>query len=311
MKIVFFGSSRSSLHCLQLLSSAGLAVKLIITQPDRKAGRGNKITQNPLKQYALENNTPILQPHKIRKNPETLEKIKQIKPDLNVIVSYGQFIPSSIIYLPKYNSINLHFSLLPKYRGASPVQWAILKGEEKTGVSIFELNKNMDEGPVYSQKEVPIQADENTAELESRLAHIGAELLITTINKIPTLKLRPQDHAKATYAPLIKKQDGKICWENNTISIHRQVRAFYPWPSTFTFLHDKRLIIIKGKPFGKNSGLNYQPGEIIEIKRMGIKVGCGDAYSYLIEELQPENKKEMSAYAFSLGAKLQTGDIFS
>jgi len=297
MKIVFFGSSRSSLHCLQLLSSAGLAAELIITQPDRKAGRGKKITHNPLKKYALKNNTPILQPYKIRKNPEALEKIKQIKPDLNVIVSYGQFIPSSIIYLPKYNSINLHFSLLPKYRGASPVQWAILKGEEKTGVSIFELNKNMDEGPVYSQK--------------SRLAHIGAELLITTINKIPRLKLRPQDHAKATYAPLIKKQDGKICWENNAISIHRQARAFYPWPSSFTFLQDKRLKIIKGKPFDKKSGLNYQPGEIIEINRMGIKVCCGDSNSYLIEKLQPENKKEMSAYAFSLGAKLQTRDIFS
>jgi len=311
MKIVFFGSSQSSLHSFQLLSSVGLAVELIITQPDRKAGRGKKITQNPLKKYALENNTPILQPHKIRKNPEVLEKLQQIKPDLNVIVSYGQFIPSSIIYLPKYNSINLHFSLLPKYRGASPVQWAILKGEEKTGVSIFELNKNMDEGPVYSQKEVPIQADENAAELESRLAHIGAELLITTINKIPVLKLRPQDHSKATYAPLIKKQMGKICWENSGISIHRQYRAFYSWPSTFTFLQDKRLKIIKGKPFDKKSGLNYQPGEIIEINRMGIKVCCGDSNSYLIEELQPENKKEMSAYAYSLGAKLQTGDIFS
>jgi len=249
MKIVFFGSSRSSLLCLQLLSSAGLAVESIITQPDRKAGRGKKITQNPLKKYSLENNTPILQPHKIRKNPEVLEKLKQIKPDLNVIVSYGQFIPSSIIYLPKYNSINLHFSLLPKYRGASPVQWAILNGEEKTGVSIFELNTKMDEGPVYSQKEIPIQIDENAAELESRLAHIGAELLITTIDKIPGLNLQPQDHSKATYAPLIKKQDGRICWENSGISIHRQARAFYSWPSAFTFLHDKRLKIIKGKPY--------------------------------------------------------------
>jgi len=311
MKIVFFGSSRSSLLCLQLLSSAGLAVESIITQPDRKAGRGKKITQNPLKKYSLENNTPILQPHKIRKNPEVLEKLKQIKPDLNVIVSYGQFIPSSIIYLPKYNSINLHFSLLPKYRGASPVQWAILNGEEKTGVSIFELNKKMDEGPVYSQKEILIQIDENAAELESRLAHIGAELLITTINKIPGLNLQPQDHAKATYAPLIKKQDGRICWENSGISIHRQARAYYSWPSTFTFLHDKRLKIIKGKPFDKKSGPNYQPGEIIEINRMGIKVCCGESNSYLIEKLQPENKKEMAAYAFSLGAKLQTGDIFS
>lgn len=310
MKIVFFGSSLSSLLCLQSLSIAGLAVKLIITQPDRKAGRGKKITQNPLKKYSLENSIPILQPHKIRKNPEVLEKLKQIKPDLNVIVSYGQFLPSSIIYLPKYNSINLHFSYLPKYRGASPVQWAILKGEEKTGVSIFELNKNMDEGPVYSQKEVPIQADENAAELESRLAHIGAKLLIKTISKIPSLKLQPQDHSKATYASLLKKQDGKICWENSSISIHRQTRAFYPWPSTFTFLQDNRLKIIKGKPFDKRSELNYQPGEIIEINKNGIKVCCGDSNSYLIELLQPENKKVMSAYFYSLGAKLQTGDIF-
>jgi len=311
MKIVFFGSPVLALPSLKKLLETDHSIDLIITQPDRPSGRGKKLMPCPVKKTALDLNIPYYQPLKIRKDEIALDKIKEIEPDLNVVVAYGQIIPSSIIYLPRYNSLNVHFSLLPKYRGASPVQKALLDGEAKTGITIFELNEKMDEGDILVQEEVNIFPDEDAAELEARLAQKGADLLIKAIAQIDKLKHRKQDHSQATYAPKIMKEDGKIDWTKNSLYIERQVRAFTPWPSAYAFLKDIRIKIHRGIKIEKEAPPGSSAGEISGIKKEGIEVCCGDGSIYLIESLQPENRKRMDAYAFSLGAEIKPGDIFA
>lgn len=311
MKIVFFGSPVLALPSLKKLLETDHSIDLIITQPDRPSGRGKKLKPCPVKKTALDLNIPYYQPLKIRKDEIALDKIKEIEPDLNVVVAYGQIIPSSIIYLPRYNSLNVHFSLLPKYRGASPVQKALLDGEAKTGITIFELNEKMDEGDILVQEEVNVFPDENAADLEARLAQKGADLLIKAIAQIDKLKHRKQDHSQATYAPKIRKEDGKIDWTKNSLYIERRVRAFTPWPSAYAFLKDIRIKIHKGRKIEKEAPPGSSAGEISGIKKEGIEVCCGEGSIYLIESLQPENRKCMDAYAFSLGAEIKPGDIFA
>ena len=310
MKIIFFGSPESAVYSLKKICESNHHVALIITQPDKPAGRGKKLAPSPVKRFAEAEGIPVFQPAKIRKDPQALEKIKQIDPDINVVVAYGQIIPSSIIYYPKHNSINLHFSLLPKYRGASPVHWSILNGEDKTGVTIFELNEKMDEGDILTQQEFPIPLGEYAHDLEFKLAAIGAELLCRTIDRIETVPHIQQDHSLATYAPLLKKEDGKIDWTESAAEIDRKIRAFTPWPSAYSFLGQKRIKIIKGE-IREERGQNLTPGEICGVHPSGIQVCCGRNGIYLIQELQPEGKKTMSAYAFSLGSRIKPGDIFS
>lgn len=311
MKIVFFGSPVLALPFLKKLLETDHSIDLIITQPDRPSGRGKKLIPCPVKKTALDLNIPYYQPLKIRKDKIALDKIKEIEPDLNVVVAYGQIIPSSIIYLPRYNSLNVHFSLLPKYRGASPVQKALLDGEAKTGITIFELNEKMDEGDILVQEEVNVFPDENAADLEARLAQKGADLLIKAIAQIDKLKHRKQDHSQATYAPKIRKEDGKIDWTKNSLYIERRVRAFTPWPSAYAFLKDIRIKIHRGRKIEKEAPPGFSAGKISGIKKEGIEVCCGEGSIYLIESLQPENRKRMDAYAFSLGAEIKPGDIFA
>ena len=310
MNLVFFGSSITSLLVLKKIILAGHQVRLIITQPDRTSGRGNILSLSPVKIYALDHDIPIIQPSKIRKSLSSLAALEEIMPELNVIVAYGQIIPDSIIYLPKYNSINLHFSLLPKYRGASPVQWAILNGEKVTGISIIELEKKMDSGPLLAKQEVNILPGENAPGLESRLAQLGADLIIDTIARIKAVVHQPQDHTNASYAPLIQKNDGRIKWEKNAVWIDQQIRAFCAWPTSFTFYAGKRIKILRGKYEEISECVGLDPGTIKDINNSGIQVCCGNRSVFLIEELQPENKKPMNAYAFSLGANIKPGDRF-
>ncbi len=309
MKIVFFGSPDSAVYSLKKILEEGHRIELIITQPDKPAGRGKKLTVSPVKRFAQTFNIPVYQPAKIRKDPIALEKLKEIDPDINVVVAYGQIIPASLIYLPRYNSINLHFSLLPKYRGASPVHWNILNGEKNTGVTIFELNEKMDEGDILAKRELEILLGEYAHELEVRLAEIGTELLCKTIDQIDSIPHTKQDHSQATFAPLLKKEDGRIDWTKSAVEIDRKIRAFTPWPSAYTFLNQKRMKIIRGKRQDcRTQGL--VPGEIRGVNKTGIRVSCGQNSMYLIEELQPEGKKVMNAYAFTLGTQISPGAKF-
>ncbi|MCD6515869.1 MAG: methionyl-tRNA formyltransferase [Candidatus Aminicenantes bacterium] len=310
MNIVFFGSPQTAIPSLKALLKAGHSVPLVITQPDRPSGRGRNLKPCPVKKFAEKNKIPVLQPAKIRKDKECFNALKKINPDINVVAAYGQIIPSEIIYLPRYDSINIHFSYLPKYRGASPVQWALLNGEKKTGITLFRLNEKMDQGDILARKSVWIRQDENSMELEERLAEMSAPFLVETLSKIGTILPEPQDHTKATYAPLISKQDGRIKWEKTAESIYNQVRAFFPWPSSFTFFDKKRMKIIKTNDLNQKAETPVSPGEITNIDEKGITVGCGGNTLLLIEKLQPENKKAMSAHSFSLGARIKPGDTF-
>ena len=311
MKIVFFGSPASALPSLKKILDAGHSVELVVTQPDKPTGRGKKLSPCPVKKMALELGIPVHQPLRIKKDPAVLEKLREIQPEMNVVVAYGQIIPSSIIYFPRHNSWNVHFSLLPLYRGASPVQWALLNGEVKTGVTIIELNEKMDEGDILSQEEADILPEENAAELEARLAQIGAELLIQTIDRIERITPRKQDHSLASYASKLSKDHGRIDWGKNASHIERQIRAFTPWPSTYAFFREKRVKILTGKNTGKQAPPSSFPGEILHIGKDGIQVCCGEESVFLIDGIQPENRNAMEAYAFSLGGRIKSGETFS
>jgi len=308
MRIVFFGSPRAALPSLERLLEAGHSVGLVITQPDRPAGRGKEPTPPPAKEAALSHGIPVLQPEKIRQDAGAGEAIRNAAPDIIVVVAYGQIIPASIINFPRHHSVNVHFSLLPKYRGAAPVQWAILNGERRTGVSIFELNDKMDEGDILDQLEVDILPRENARDLEDRLARLGAARLVRTLDRIDELPHRPQDHALATLAPRLRKDQGRVGWANDADSIDRLVRAFTPWPGAFTFLHGQRLIIRSGS-LPPVSDPSTEPGRVVALLREGIVVGCGGGSAYLIERLQRENKKEMAAADFLRGTRLAAGEM--
>lgn len=309
MRIVFFGSPAAALPSLEKLLEAGHTIELAITQPDKPSGRGKTPASPPVKEFALKQGIPILQPIKIRQDENALEAIKKINPDINVVVAYGQIIPAGIIYLPRFKSINVHFSLLPKYRGAAPVEWAILNGEGKTGVTIFELNEKMDEGDVLSSEEVEIRPREYAWELETRLAHIGATLLLKTLEGIEDIRHFPQDHSQASYAPRLKKEQGKIDWTKDALSIDRMVRAFTPWPGAFTFFKGQRIIIHAGQRM-IDSGVGRLPGQILEIKKEGIALCCGNGSIFLVERLQRENKKAMETAVFLRGTRIEPGDFF-
>ena len=312
MKIVFFGSPSSALPSLDRIIEDGHTVELVVTQPDKPSGRGQALKFSPVKKWALDGGCPLVQPKKIRKDPNVLNRITEIQPDLNVVVAYGQIIPASITDLPRYNTINLHFSLLPKYRGASPIQWAILNGDKETGITIFELNEKMDEGEILTQKQMDIHPEENALALQARLAQTGAELLSSTMAIIDKVQHKRQDHSKATYAPKIKKEDGRIDWNQNSFRIERMLRAFFPWPTVYTFFGHTRLKIVKGKPIDlRDVETPFSPGEILAVHKEGIEIACGQSSAFLIESLQPENKRIMEAYAYSLGVNIHPGKKFN
>jgi methionyl-tRNA formyltransferase len=308
VKVVFFGSPEAALPSLQRLLSAGHSVGLVVTQPDKPAGRGRKLKPCPVKAFAEERSIPVISPLKIRRDETVLGRIGGAGPDVQVVVAYGQIIPGPIIDFPPHKTLNVHFSLLPKYRGAAPVQWTVLNGDPVTGVTIIELNEKMDEGDILASVRTDVGPRETAAELESRLAEMGAGLLLDTLENIGTAVRRPQDHAQATLAPKIRKEDGLVDWTADAGSVDRKVRAFAPRPGAFTFLRGRRLEIHRGRPLECRGG-ETRPGEVVAADKAGLSVACGDGGVYLVEELQPEGKNRMTAFAFSLGVKSLTGDV--
>jgi methionyl-tRNA formyltransferase len=307
MKIVFFGSPAAALPSLEALLAAGHSVELVVTQPDKPAGRGRKSKPSAVKVFALGRGIPVIEPVKVRTDASALERARAAGPDVNVVVAYGQIIPRDLHYFPRFHSLNVHFSVLPKYRGAAPVQWAVLNGDPETGVTIIELNDRMDEGDILAVKRVPIGPEETAAELEGRLAPIGAELLVETLDRIDSIVPVPQDHARASLAPKIKKEDGRLRWEGAAVDIDRKVRALADRPGAFTFIGSKRINIIKGSQIPAIIE-GAQPGQIVFVDKHGIVVACGAGVAYLIENLQPEGRGPMTAHGFSLGTKIDPGD---
>jgi methionyl-tRNA formyltransferase len=308
MRIVFFGSPETALPSFQALLKAGHRIVLAVTQPDRPSGRGQRIAACPVKRFAVEQGIPVVQPERIRKDAEITDRLARAAPDIQVVVAYGQIISRSVIDVPPLSTINVHYSILPKYRGASPVAWAILNGETKTGVTIFRLNEKMDEGDVYATAETEILPEETAGELEARLSALGARLLVETLTRVEELTPVPQDHARATLAPKLRKEDGKIDWSRNDEAVARLVRAMTPWPSAFTFLRGERLIVLRGSPAG--SGDPARPrGTILAVEKPGLVIACAGGTAYRITRLQPEGRRPMDAQAYALGGKLKEGDV--
>lgn len=311
MRIVFFGSPAAALPSLESLLGAGHSVELVVTQPDRPAGRGRELAPSAVKAFALAHGITVIEPARIRTDESALERIRAAGPDVSVVVAYGQIIPHAVHFFPLHHSLNVHFSLLPKYRGAAPVQWTILNGDSESGVTIIELDDRMDEGDILARERVAVAPRETASALEARLAVLGAGLLVSTLARIDRLPHLPQDDAAATPAPKIRKEDGRLSWAEPAGAIDRKVLALADRPGAFTHFGGKRVNIMRGRPIdspGPSSGLASGPGTILRAGKTGLEVACGAATAYLIEELQPESKGVMSAYAFSLGTKIAPGD---
>jgi methionyl-tRNA formyltransferase len=307
MKIVFFGSPVSALPSLRGLIDAGHSVELVVTQPDKPAGRGRKLQPSAVKAFALERGIPVIEPAKIRTDEPALERVRAAGPDVNVVVAYGQIIPNAIHALPRQRSLNVHFSLLPKYRGAAPVQWTILNGDAESGVTIIELDDRMDEGDILAVKRVPVGPRETARELEDRLAGLGASLLLETIEHIDGVSRAVQKHGLASLAPKIKKEDGRIRWELNAFTVDRKVRALADRPGAYTFFKGRRIGILRGRNLETaNAGL--APGTVLAVGKEGLRIACGGGTAFLVEELQPEGKSPMTAHMFSLGTRIASGD---
>jgi len=312
MRVVFFGSPAAALPSFRALLDAGHTVTLVVSPPDRPAGRGRQRLPCPVKIFAFEQGIPVVQPEKIRKDPDIMSRLQSAAAEIHVVVAYGQIIPRGIIDLPRHSTINVHFSLLPRYRGASPVSAAILAGETRTGVTIFQLNEKMDEGDILASAETDIDPAEMAGELEDRLAKSGARLLIRTLAEIADLPLRPQDHSQATLAPKLRKEDGRLDWSRPAAEIDRRVRAMTPWPSAFSFHRGNRLIITSGRPEGESrpaAGPPPPPGTVLETSKGGILVAVGANTCYRLLRLRPESRPPMEAQAYVLGGKIAVGDI--
>ncbi len=306
MKILFMGTPNAAVPSLQRILNDGHEIVAVYTQPDRPAGRGNKITAPPIKDFALENNLQILQPLKI-KTPEALEIFKSHNADVAVVVAYGRILPQTFLEAFPGGAINVHFSLLPKYRGAAPVNWAIVNGETKTGVTTMQMDAGLDTGGILLQRETEIGEAETAIELMERLSVLGADALSETLAMRDELTVQPQDDSQASFAPLMKKEDGAIDWNLAAREISNRVRGFQPFPTSYTKYQGRKLTILKAKPVISEQS---KPGNglIIEAKGDKLYVACGSQTLLQIDELQLEGKKKMATRDFLNGVKLQTGD---
>jgi len=307
-RIVFFGTPSFALATLRGLLEGPDEVVGVVTQPDREKGRGRKTVISPVKELALQSGLALFQPEKV-KEEAFQETVKGLHPDLFVVVAYGQIFPKSVLHIPRYGAVNVHASLLPRYRGAAPIAWAILRGEEVTGVTTMVMDEGMDTGDILLQAEVPIGREETCENLHDRLAPLGAQLLSKTIGRMKAGDLRgiPQDHSNATDAPPLKKEDGRIHWEKEAGEIARQVRAFNPWPGAFTKWGDRSLKIYGGEI--RERMAEGKAGVVVWVGSDFIEVAAGKG-SYLMKEVQLEGRKKMTIREFLSGHSIPVGTVF-
>ena len=310
MKIVFMGTPSAAVPSLERVLRDGHEVVAVYTQPDKPSGRGNKISFSPVKEFALQNNLEVLQPVKI-KTAEALETFKSFNADVAVVVAYGRILPQTFLEAFPKGAINVHFSLLPKYRGAAPVNWAIVNGEEKTGVTTMQMDVGLDTGDMFLQRETEIGADENAIELMQRLSLTGADLLSETLAMFDELTAQPQNNEAVTFAPIMKKEDGAIDWKMPAQEISNRVRGFQPFPTSYTFYQGKKLTIWKAKELQISDYQFQTAGEVVEAKGDKLFAACGNQTILQIEELQIEGKRRITTRDFLNGIKLQIGEILS
>ncbi|WP_304157657.1 methionyl-tRNA formyltransferase [Phascolarctobacterium succinatutens] len=311
MRIVFMGTPDFAVGSLQALCESGKhEILAVVTQPDRPKGRGNKLLQTPVKEYALEQGLTVYQPQKV-KTPEFVELLHELQPELIVVAAFGQFLSKEILELPKYGCINVHASLLPKYRGAAPIQYAIIKGEKESGVTIMQMDIGMDTGAMLDKVVVPIAENTTMGELHDALREQGAALLLEVIDKIATgtAVAEPQDNEQATYATLLDRSMEHIDWSKTAQEVHNLIRGFNPAPSTFTKLPNGKSLKIWGSKMTDKSSA-AAAGTVIETGKHSFFVACGEGVLE-ITEVQPESKKRMPAQVFLNGRGVQEGDLLA
>jgi methionyl-tRNA formyltransferase len=308
MNIVFMGTPEFALPTLEKIQNSSCCILSVITQPDRPKGRGQKQVDSPIKKFALENNLPVLQPETVN-TQEFIESLLKNRPDYIIVVAFGQILSEALLKVPKQFCINLHSSLLPKYRGAAPINRAILNGETRSGVTTMIMDKGMDTGDILLVDEIPIEQNDDAQSLHDKLSEQGGELILETLYRLQKNDLLPtsQNSDLASYAPKLKKEESLIDWKMDAENIFNKIRGLSPWPGTHTLYNGKRLAILKGKIVpGEPSD---RPGHVERITDTGIEVGTGKN-RLKITELKPEGKKAMPVKSFLSGYKINRDDIF-
>lgn len=309
MRIIFMGTPAIALPTLERILKDGHEVVGVFTQPDRPAGRGNKLAAPPVKELALEQGLPVFQPTKIR-TPEMHEHFKSLEADVAVVVAYGRILPQHLLDTPKHGCLNVHFSLLPKYRGAAPVNWAVANDEPVSGVTVMFMDAGLDTGDIAIQTECWISRDETAVTLAERLSFIGADTLGDALVQLEagTLPRIPQNHDEASHAPILKREDGLIDWSHPAEAISARIRGFQPWPGCHTMLDGARVSLWKARPV-TNAPDEVTSGTIIDVTPDSIVIGCGQG-ALAVQELQMEGRKRMSAKDFANGLRLSKGACF-
>jgi methionyl-tRNA formyltransferase len=309
MVVAFFGTPRFAVPTLRQLIASRHRVAGVVTQPDRPRGRGQRVSDSPVKSVAIEHGLPVLQPDRLL-DPEFVETFGSWKPDLGVVVAYGKLIPDAVLRLPRLGMINLHASLLPKYRGAAPVHRAIIDGQQETGVTIMRVAKALDAGNMLAKARRPIGQDESSDEVESDLAVLGAPLLVGVVDRMERGDIveESQDGSASTYAAKLTKEEGLIDWSATAAAIHNRVRGLHPWPHAYTYLEGARLIVLKTRVSDERTG--HRPGTIVHAGGETLAVAAGDGKLVVIEALQPEGRKAMRVREFLAGRALGEGARF-
>lgn len=309
LRAVFMGTPGFAVPSLAALAEAA-DVTLVLCNPDRPAGRGRSMASPPVKEEAVRRGIPVFQPEQAR-HPDAVARIAAEAPDLVVVVAYGQILPKSILDIPRLGCVNVHASLLPKYRGAAPINWAVARGESVTGITIMRMDEGMDTGPMLHVREMPIGGEDTAETMFSKLSLLGAEALREALRKRRegTLDETPQDAALATYAPKLTKEHGRIDWSRPAGEIRNLVRGMTPWPSAFAVHAGKTLKVLSSAVAGE-SGAAGEAGEVIALGRDGIAVACGEGV-LLLQVVQPEGGKAMNGWAYAQGRRVATGERLS
>ncbi len=315
VKTVFFGTPAFAVPILERLLTSPHDVAGVVTQPDRPRGRGQRVSASPVKAVAETNHLPVLQPERMT-DPDFVEALRRLQPDLGVVAAYGKFFPDHLLDLPRLGMINVHASLLPKYRGAAPIHRAVMAGEKESGVTIIKLVREMDAGPMLRREPIPIGPDETSVSLEPRLAELGAELLVQTIDALDTGRVvaRDQDPSQVTFAPRLSRDDGRIDWTKTAPQIHNQVRGLHPWPHAFGYLNNVRYLLLRTRVVASLAPSPNDPppvvGQVLEAAKDRLIVSTGQQTALALLELQSEGRHPLTTRAFLAGHRLAPGAVF-
>jgi len=307
LRVVFLASGAFAIPSLEALVAAGHELAAVVTQPDRESGRGQALAPPPVKPVAERLGLRVLQPPRVRA-PEAQAELRELGPELQVVVAFGQILPRAVIDVAPRGTVNVHASLLPRLRGAAPIQWAIANGDRETGVTTMQIDEGLDTGPLLLSRALAIGPEETAAELAPRLARLGGELLVETLARLERGEIRPvpQDESRATHAPILTKEHGRVDWSLPAGVIACRARGFQPWPGAFTHAEGRLLKLMRVHPlFGSNAG--QEPGRLVQADARGVVVACGGGTLLQLEEVQPESRRPMKATAWAQGARLSPG----